>query len=199
MADRELLGRSLSAILDLLGDVEPCDCPDTDKHCPIVNARKTADALRERLAQPEQGGRTGWPAGMLQDDSRELSKALASKPGARRLAREAAEAVRLAREGALDRLAQIDREVGLWPAPARQEQEPVAWLHAKTNQAFTSEPPPGLKAECQALYTAPRREWVGLSAEEIGEEAREIYGSSHWDDIKFARAIEAKLREKNGA
>jgi hypothetical protein len=35
---------------------------------------------------------TGWPPGMLQDDSRELSQALASKPDARMHAREAAEA-----------------------------------------------------------------------------------------------------------
>ena len=39
--------------------------------------------------------------------------------------------------------------------------------------------------------------WVGLTAEDIGYEAKEIYGSSHCDDIKFARAIEAKLKEKN--
>lgn len=97
MADRELLKQSLSAILDLLGDVEPCDCKDTDSYCPVVNARKTRDDLLERLAQPERGGRTGWPAGMLQDDSPQLSKWLASKPDARRHAREAAEAVRLAR------------------------------------------------------------------------------------------------------
>ena len=42
-----------------------------------------------------------------------------------------------------------------------------------------------------------RQLWIELTAEDIGYEAKEIYGSSHWDDIKFARAIEAKLREKN--
>lgn len=36
---------------------------------------------------------TGWPPGMLQDDSRKLSDWLASRPGARRLAREAAAAI----------------------------------------------------------------------------------------------------------
>lgn len=41
--------------------------------------------------QPEGPARTGWPEGMLQDDSRELSKALASKPNARAEARSAAE------------------------------------------------------------------------------------------------------------
>lgn len=39
--------------------------------------------------------RTGWPAGMLQDDSRDLSRALASAPGARRSADDAAAIIRL--------------------------------------------------------------------------------------------------------
>ena len=38
--------------------------------------------------------RTGWPPGMLQDDSRELSRWLASKPDARQLVREAAARIR---------------------------------------------------------------------------------------------------------
>lgn len=39
---------------------------------------------------------TGWPAGMLQDDSRELSKWLAGRAGARQCARDAAEKCLLA-------------------------------------------------------------------------------------------------------
>ena len=38
-----------------------------------------------------QGGKTGWPPGMLQDDCRPLSRWFASKPDARRHAREAAQ------------------------------------------------------------------------------------------------------------
>jgi hypothetical protein len=34
--------------------------------------------------------KTGWPPGMLQDDSRELSRWLAGRPDARRVAREVA-------------------------------------------------------------------------------------------------------------
>ncbi len=45
--------------------------------------------------RPAEPSRTGWPAGMLQDDSRELSRALASAPGARRLAEDAAARIRL--------------------------------------------------------------------------------------------------------
>jgi hypothetical protein len=39
----------------------------------------------------KQGERTGWPPGLLQDDSRALSRWFASKPDARRRAREAAQ------------------------------------------------------------------------------------------------------------
>jgi len=41
-----------------------------------------------------QAARTGWPPGMLQDDCKELSKALANKPDAMRHARESAQAIR---------------------------------------------------------------------------------------------------------
>ena len=67
---------------------------------------------------------------------------------------------------------------------------------AKTNEPFQDI----VCAECHLVIAAGteiRREWVGLTDEEIRNEAKDIYGSSHWDDIKFARAIEAKLREKN--
>ena len=41
----------------------------------------------------KHGGKTGWPPGMLQDDSRELSRALASKPDARLQVREACQSI----------------------------------------------------------------------------------------------------------
>lgn len=40
--------------------------------------------------KPEQGGRTGWPPGLLQDDCRALSRWFASRPDARRIVREVA-------------------------------------------------------------------------------------------------------------
>ena len=40
--------------------------------------------------------------------------------------------------------------------------------------------------------------WVGLTDEEIALVCGECAASAHnWDDISFARAIEAKLKEKN--
>jgi hypothetical protein len=38
--------------------------------------------------------RTGWPAGLLQDDDRKLSRWLAGRPGARRIAMAVAAAIR---------------------------------------------------------------------------------------------------------
>lgn len=46
---------------------------------------------RRRIAEQRK---TGWPPGMLQDDSREFSVWLASKPEARYLARNAAQAMK---------------------------------------------------------------------------------------------------------
>ena len=46
-------------------------------------------------------------------------------------------------------------------------------------------------------YTQPKREWVGLTDEEIAN----IANGCRWSDIyhaDFAHAIEAKLREQNG-
>ncbi len=47
---------------------------------------------------------------------------------------------------------------------------------------------------------APQREWVGLTDEEIALVCAECAASAHnWNDISFARAIEAKLKQKNGS
>jgi threonine synthase len=44
----------------------------------------------------------------------------------------------------------------------------------------------------------PKKEWVGLTDEEILEEYRQSYGDDgNLTDVYFARAIEAKLKEKN--
>jgi hypothetical protein len=49
-----------------------------------------------------------------------------------------------------------------------------------------------------AGFVKPRRGWQGLTDEEILEEYRQSYGDDgNLTDIYFARAIEAKLKEKN--
>jgi hypothetical protein len=45
------------------------------------------------------------------------------------------------------------------------------------------------------LYAAPKREWIGLTDEEIAREFYKFEAASAW--YQFACAIEAKLKEKN--
>jgi hypothetical protein len=54
-------------------------------------------------------------------------------------------------------------------------------------------------AECiEYLLSLAQKEWVGLTDEEILEEYRQSYGDDgNLTDVYFARAIEAKLKEKN--
>jgi hypothetical protein len=56
-----------------------------------------------------------------------------------------------------------------------------------------------LEAEEPFPETAPqKKEWVGLTDEEILEEYRQSYGDDgNLTDVYFARAVEAKLKEKN--
>ena len=43
----------------------------------------------------------------------------------------------------------------------------------------------------------PKREWVGLTNEEINKLRYKKDWTAPWTDMTFARAIEAKLKEKN--
>ena len=48
------------------------------------------------------------------------------------------------------------------------------------------------------LYTAPpKKEWVGLTDKEINSVCYKRDWTAPWTNETFARAIEAKLREKN--
>ena len=48
------------------------------------------------------------------------------------------------------------------------------------------------------LYTAPpKKEWVGLTDEEINSVRHNRDWTAPWTDTTFARAIEAKLKERN--
>jgi hypothetical protein len=84
--------------------------------------------------------------------------------------------------------------------------EPVAW------RAWVSKFPQGTGSDWvyvtkpimkdsvhnQPLYTTPpQRTWVGLTDEEIVLIVAECAASHQHTDIHFARAIEAKLKEKN--
>ena len=77
----------------------------------------------------------------------------------------------------------------------KPEQEPVAWIshnaglyHGKPDESLNPLP----------LYTAPqKKEWVGLTDEEYEAMAEHYVTNCYFDTLKYARAIEAKLKEKN--
>jgi hypothetical protein len=93
---------------------------------------------------------------------------------------------------------------------AQPEQEPVAWLYKSepsfdgnkwhdTFEVTTSKQVALWKDKsAKPLYTTPpQRTWVGLTEEEINE----VFGADIRDEpsgeLRFIRAIEAKLKEKN--
>jgi hypothetical protein len=117
------------------------------------------------------------------------------------------------REAALDGLAQTSQEIewdtsdmayrpGGLTVEQAEKQEPVAWLVRDYVDGFryvssTENPSGTIAGLSEPLYTAPpKREWVGLTDEEIDElSENKLLGSKsvNW----LARAIEAMLREKN--
>ena len=78
-----------------------------------------------------------------------------------------------------------------WNA-ALAQQEPVAWISEGGDVSRSKRYMDEMGFKCNPLYTAPpKREWVGLTNEEI-----EHIADSEWEEA-FVRMIEAKLREKN--
>jgi hypothetical protein len=95
---------------------------------------------------------------------------------------------------------------------AQQKQEPVAWVYNGILHEF--DPSEFATSEVTPLYTAPphhasdvnKRAWVGLTDEEIAKAdcvAMDYVGAGDYGLVEetivdFAKAIEAKLKEKNG-
>ena len=86
---------------------------------------------------------------------------------------------------------------------AKREQEPVAWLSEGGDVSRSKRYMDEMGFKCNPLYTAPpKREWVGLTEEEIQDlsylSQKIDEGNSPWfDRLGFARAVEEKLKEKN--
>lgn len=76
------------------------------------------------------------------------------------------------------------------------EPEPVAWIsNSSARMIHWSGDTPAYGEDWKPLYTEPpKKEWVGLTDEEISE----IYNDcDDWEHYEYERAIEAKLKEKN--
>ena len=86
------------------------------------------------------------------------------------------------------------------PLQQKQEQgEPVAWWNGEEGVVFAHDQiciPNWTDHYYIPLYTTPQtKEWVGLTDEEI---SKVLYDSGDPDGLpEYARAIEAKLKEKN--
>ena len=79
------------------------------------------------------------------------------------------------------------------------EQKPVAWMHTTgTGHVYFRKKPQDKVFNPQPVYTVPpKREWVGLTDEEINSVRYSRDWTADWTDTTFSRAIEAKLWEKN--
>ena len=159
------------------------------------------DALRDRLAQPESEPFEYWNAveGWVKID-------------------EVRQHFDTAGCGTIYKTAGEDR-VPLYAAPPKKDwvgfldEEPVAWgvdegegrcislhdLYFVKEDADHMAELKGTHAKVVALYTAPpKKEWVALTDAEYEVMAEQYVTNCYFDTLKYAKAIEAKLKEKNG-
>jgi len=85
-----------------------------------------------------------------------------------------------------------------------QEQVPVAWMHTTgTGHVYFRKKPQDKVFSPQPVYTVPpKREWVGLTDEEIHDliylsQKIDASNSPWFDCFGFYRAVEQALKEKN--
>lgn len=95
-----------------------------------------------------------------------------------------------------------------------EKQEPVAWRNAaiRIGEELSSVGPNGYydmtaqqwidwameqEPKGKTSLPQPKHEWVGLTDEEINKLRYKKDWTAPWTDMTFARAIEAKLKEKN--
>ena len=100
---------------------------------------------------------------------------------------------------------QLQAITAIKEALAQPEQEPVAWGMEQSDGEILDVITPEEHARLEGgytipLYRHPQRTWVGLTDDEILEKCESVpdYDIGNYDLIQFARAIEAKLRSKNG-
>jgi hypothetical protein len=100
-------------------------------------------------------------------------------------------------------LMQLGRIEAKTAALTQQEQEPVAWVDSAELKHLSDDFEPVISKLAISEYdiplytTPPRREWQSLSEEEILLISVECAASHQQDDVAFARAVEAALKERN--
>ena len=115
-----------------------------------------------------------------------------------------------------------DYELGIqlaehaWEQALEEKQEPVAWLKTWSDGSLSvlkTKSHAFADHELEPVYAAPPKQWVGLTDEQVEDEWERITGHSIFggdrsggramhispnEVIEFSRAIEAKLKERNG-
>jgi len=177
MTDRELLQMALNVL-------ERYKSPDS-----------TIKALRARLAQPEHPDAQGSPCPKFWDW---LPKAYGQTESFSKYNMEVAY---LEGKKAQSERAECDGgQCGIGgyckQCPKTQpEPEPVAWISDNAG-LYHGKPPESLNS--LPLYlTPPQREWVGLTDEQYEVMAEQHVTNCYFDTLKYAKAIEAKLKDNN--
>jgi hypothetical protein len=120
------------------------------------------------------------------------------------LTREEAQKILDALEYAYDNEMFVGMKVILRAKLSEPEPEPVAYIDVETRNLSWAkltrwETPTVVKMDKVPLYTAPpKKEWVGLTNEEIEDIRLEYHYADGAVKVGYERAIEAKLKEKNG-
>ena len=76
--------------------------------------------------------------------------------------------------------------------------KPIAWYDPTNGMVSTDKDSPLFTPLGQVLPLYTQRTWVGLTDEEIWEWFRDNTALTNESGIRIVRAIEAKLKEKNG-
>jgi hypothetical protein len=149
-----------------------------DKINGYANNKKAITALRQAIEQAEKQKPVGYLYDWLNPDNRD----------------------EVIRDWFAASMYVIEKDKGfnvrpLYTAPVHasenaEKQEPVAWMWK--DGTLTSDPD-FADGTWTPLFTAPpKREWVGLTDEE-----RFLNDARSKEEIEYAKAIEAKLKEKN--
>jgi len=199
MTDRELMQMALDALEDV-------DGIDTETECVTIDVGEVIEALRSRLANEFNPDWNQVEA--LQESLREH---MAEIQRLRTALAQPEPVIQARKEGDLIvvDLPQVPRGSGGIIKDEQPEPEPVGWIgyfegnlvsflqtQEQVNQFLENTEPVG---QVFPVYAAPpKKEWQGLTEEEILEEYRQSYGDDgNLTDVYFAQAIEAKLKEKN--
>ena len=87
--------------------------------------------------------------------------------------------------------ARMQEEIDELRQALETKQEPVAWISEGGDVSRSKRYMDEMGFKCNPLYTSPQKQWVGLTDEDM--EALFL----NEDGVRFARYIEAKLKEKN--